>query len=176
MNMPPPAAPLPCSTSPDLAALLLQRGADPRVLERGRRVAAESGQRLDSVLLQLGLIGERELAESFAALLDTTVVPPARYPDALPDAAAAIAPRFLRNARALPLAIEHGALAVALADPLDRFAADAIAAATGLPVRVEVAVRSNWMRRSTGCFPPRARRRAAAPIRTATRWRRTPNG
>ncbi len=125
---------------PDLAALLVQRGCDLRAVERGRRVAAESGQRLESVLLQLGLVSERDIAAAFAALLQVAVVTSARYPDSLPEAAAAIAPRFLRGARALPLAVEHGVLVVALADPLDRFAADAIAAATGLPVRIEVAV------------------------------------
>jgi general secretion pathway protein E len=124
----------------ELATLLVQRGCDARAVERGRRVAAESGQRLESVLLQLGLVGERDLAAAFAELLQTEVVVPSRYPDSLPDAAAAVAPRFLRSARALPLAVEHGTLVVALADPLDRFTADAIAAATGLPVRVEVAV------------------------------------
>ena len=134
MNVPPPAA------VPDLAALLVQRGCDPRAVERGRRVAAENGQRLESVLLQLGLVGERDIAAAFAELLQAAVVPPSRYPDTLPHVAVAIAPRFLRAARALPLAVEQGALVLAMADPLDRFAAAAIAAATGLPVRVEVAV------------------------------------
>jgi general secretion pathway protein E len=138
MNLPPP--PATALPAPDLAALLVQRGCDPRAVERGRRVAAENGQRLESVLLQLGLVGERDIAAAFAELLGVAVVVPARYPDSLPAVAGAVAPRFLRSARALPLAVEHGALVVALADPLDRFAADAIAAATGLPVRIEVAV------------------------------------
>ena len=136
--MPPPLSET--AAPPDLAALLTQRGCDPRAVERGRRVAAESGQRLESVLLQLGLVGEREMAEVFAALLQTGVVPPSRYPEAVPEAALGLAPRFLRSARALPVAVEDGTLVVALAEPLDRFAADAIAAATGLKVRVEVAV------------------------------------
>ena len=134
MNLPAPPA------APDLAALLVRHGCDPRALERGRRVAAENGQRLESVLLQLGLVGERDIAAAFAELLQIAVVPPARYPDSLPAAAAAIAPRFLRSARALPLAVEDGVLVLALADPLDRFTTDAIAAATGLQVRIEVAV------------------------------------
>ncbi len=134
MNLPAPPA------APDLAALLVRHGCDPRALERGRRVAAENGQRLELVLLQLGLVGERDIAAAFAELLQIAVVPPARYPDSLPAAAAAIAPRFLRSARALPLAVEDGVLVLALADPLDRFTTDAIAAATGLQVRIEVAV------------------------------------
>ena len=61
MNLPAPPA------APDLAALLVRHGCDPRALERGRRVAAENGQRLDTVLLQLGLVAERDLAAAFAA-------------------------------------------------------------------------------------------------------------
>ncbi|MGI4798067.1 MAG: hypothetical protein ACRYG8_29270, partial [Janthinobacterium lividum] len=52
-----------------LADLLVADGhCDFRTIERGRRVAAESGQRLDRVLIQLGLVTERDLARAYAAL------------------------------------------------------------------------------------------------------------
>lgn len=124
-----------------LAALLLERGrCDTRALERGWRVAAESGQRLDVVLPQLGLVSERDIAEAYAVLLGTEVASADRYPAAVPAAASRIGGAFLRAARALPLAVQDGTLDVALADPLDRFTRDAIAAATGLTVRPVVAV------------------------------------
>ena len=124
----------------DLAGLLVQQGqCDPRSIERGRRVAAETGQRLDAVLVRLGLITERGLAQALAALLGLPVVPPARYPTepVLPERLGA---RFLRQARALPIAVAEGRLALAVVDPLDAFTPAAIAAATGLPVRLEVAL------------------------------------
>ncbi len=125
----------------DLGAGLLGLGADPRAIERGRRVAAEGGQRLDAVLLQLGLASEREIATAWAAALGTRVVGAARYPAAPPlPFAEQLAPRFLRAARALPLAVEDGVLVVALADPIDAFTPAAIGAATGMEVRIEVAV------------------------------------
>ncbi len=123
-----------------VVALLEAHGqCDLRTVERARRVAAENGQRLDRVLLQLGLVNERDLAAAFASLLGVSVVEPGRYP------AAAIAPeqlsaRFLRHARALPLARDGDTLVLAMADPLDRFTPAAVAAATGAAVRVEVAV------------------------------------
>ena len=40
---------------------------DERELERARRVAAASGQRIDAVLGQLGLVSDRELAGALAA-------------------------------------------------------------------------------------------------------------
>ena len=70
-----------------LAALILARGlCDERTIERARRVAAETG-RLDLVLIQLGLVTERDLAEAYAALLGT----PLAYAGPLPGRAAAAA-------------------------------------------------------------------------------------
>ena len=138
---PPPAARYrqPADAIDALAHLLETRGAcDARTLERGARVAAESGQRLDRVLIQLGLVSERELAAAYADLLALPLATPSRYPDTpvLPDR---LAPRFLRHARALPVAAGE-ALVLAMADPLDPFTPRAVAAATGLPVRIEVAI------------------------------------
>jgi general secretion pathway protein E len=127
--------------TPDtLLDCLLTSGIDPRAIERARLVAAESGQRVDSVMLQLGLVSERQLAETAAALLGTVVVTPDRYPVVLPDCATQLTPRFLRGVCALPLSDDDGTLVLALADPLDSFVPAAVAAATGRTIRVEVAV------------------------------------
>ncbi len=123
-----------------LALLLMEQGhCDQKTVERARRVAADSGQRLDSVMIQLGLVSERGLAESYAALLGTQVTAPDRYPEE-PLFADRLTTRFLRTARAMPVAIENDALVVAAADPLDPFIQAAIAAATGKAVALEVAV------------------------------------
>ncbi len=123
-----------------LALLLMEQGhCDQKTVERARRVAAESGQRLDSVMIQLGLVTERGLAEAYAALLGTRLVTPDRYPEEalLPER---LTTRFLRAARAMPIALEDDALVVAATDPLDPFIPNAIAAATGRRVVLEVAV------------------------------------
>jgi general secretion pathway protein E len=123
-----------------LAHLLMAQGqCDLKTLDRARRVAAESGQRLDSVMIQLGLVSERGLAECYAALLGTRLVTPERYPDE-PLFPERLTTRFLRTARAMPIALEHDALVVAATDPLDPFTGAAIAAATGRRVVLEVAV------------------------------------
>ena len=123
-----------------VVALLEANGqCDARTVERARRVAEESGQRIDRVLIQLGLVNERDLAAAFATLLDRPLADPDRYPAAalLPDLLAA---RFLRHARALPVALDDMGLVLAMADPLDRFTPAAAAIATGHAVRTEVAV------------------------------------
>ena len=120
--------------------LIAQGACDRRTVDRGRRVAHEGGQRLDAVLLQLGLVNERALADAMAAELGLRVTPPERYPGAEPLLADRLAPRFLRSARALPIELGAGVLIVAAADPLDGFMRSAIEAATGHAVLLEVAV------------------------------------
>lgn len=113
---------------------------DGRTIERAQRVAAETGQRLDNVLIQLGLLTERGLAEGFAALLQLPVAGPNRYPAAAPLLAEHLPARFLRQARALPVDVTDERLVLATADPIDAFTPAAIAAATGRRVALEVAV------------------------------------
>ncbi len=123
-----------------LASILLRQGqCDSQTVERGRRVAAESGQRLDLVLIQLGLVTERGLAEAYATLLGVPLAGPARFPET-PLYPERLTPRFLRTARACPLAVEADTLVLGVADALDAFTPAAVQAATGLPVRLEIAV------------------------------------
>ena len=124
-----------------LTDILLRAGqCDVRGLERSRRVADETGQRLDTVLLQLGLVSERGMAEAYATLLDLPVARAEAYPQDQPLFADRLTARFLRHARALPMAMDGDTLVVAIADPLDSFTQAAIAAATGTRVRLEIAV------------------------------------
>ena len=144
-----------------LLRLLVERGrCEARAVERARRVAGETGQRVDAVLGQLGLVTERELAEAFAALLGVPVVAPLGYPPeaVLPER---LAPRFVRHARALPLGVADGVIRVAMADPLDRFTAGAIGAATGLRVVREVAIPLELEAAFDRLYPDRAEGDAA---------------
>ncbi len=134
-------------TGPDLppierlAAFLVETGqCDARTIERGRRVGVETGQRLDRVLLQLGLISERGLAEALAAIFGVPLARPEDYPTDEPLLADRLPARFLRGARAMPLTEAAGTVLVAVADPLDEFIPSAISAAIGRPVALAVAV------------------------------------
>jgi general secretion pathway protein E len=135
-----------CSAQ-DAADLLAKLGAtlvdsaaiDRRSLDRARRVAAETGTRLDQVLTQLGLISDRGLAETWAHLISAPVVTAADYPEA-PLFEDRLKPKFLRRVRALPIAATDEGATLAMADPLDFFTRNAIAAALGRSVTVAVAV------------------------------------
>jgi len=123
-----------------LGMSLVDSGAiDRRTLDRARRVAAETGARLDQVLTQLGLVSDRGLAEALAQLIAAPLVGAADYPDA-PLLQDRLKPKFLRRVRAIPIAATADSAIIAMADPLDVFARHAIAVAIGRPVAVAVAV------------------------------------
>jgi general secretion pathway protein E len=123
-----------------LAERLLRQGLlDGNALDRARRVSAESGKRLDGVLVQLGMVKERGLAEAQAELLNIPLATRDRFPDT-PLFAERLKAKFLHKAGAVPLAVENGRLAIAVADPFDTFTPTAIGAAVGMAVTIEVAV------------------------------------
>jgi general secretion pathway protein E len=123
-----------------LGQTLVDTGAiDRRTLDRARRVATETGGRLDQVLTQLGLISDRGLAEALAHLTAAPLVKIVDYPDA-PLFRDRLKPKFLRRARVLPIAASDERATLAMADPLDVFTRNAISTALGRPVGIAVAV------------------------------------
>jgi general secretion pathway protein E len=112
---------------------------DARMLERARRVEAETGTRLDRVLTSLGLVSERDMAEAMAKLLGSPLASAANYPHA-PLFADRLKPRFLRAAGAMPIAVSEGRTVLAMTDPLDNFTRNAVAAALDQRVATAVAV------------------------------------
>jgi general secretion pathway protein E len=112
---------------------------DQKAIERAARVTAETGQRLDTVVIRLGIVAERALAEAYAASLGLVLVTADQYPAGEPLFPERLTARFLRNVRALPLRINNGVLVLAVADPLDLFVPASISAAIGLRVTIQIA-------------------------------------
>ena len=143
MTLPSVDAPAPDAAADVLGRLgagLIEAGViDQRTLDRARRMAGETGGRFDRVLTQLGLVSEKGLAEALALLLDAPLVGTPDYPET-PLFADRLKPKFLRKARALPIAATADGAILAMSDPLDDFVRDATAAALGQPVTVAVAV------------------------------------
>jgi general secretion pathway protein E len=102
-------------------------------LDRAARLAGESGERLERVLAQLGLVSERDIAETIAALLGLPIAGADDYP-AEPVLEDCLNLKFLKEAQLLPLADRGGNLAVAMVDPFNDYAADAAAFAADKPV------------------------------------------
>jgi len=109
-----------------LERLVLDGGlAPPETLARAQLVQSESGEPLDTVLTRLGLVSEQAMASAIAEATGLRVASPADFPD---EALAAdrLSPRFLRDARALPLRDNGTAIEVAFVDPLSPFAQRAL--------------------------------------------------
>jgi general secretion pathway protein E len=108
-------------------------------VERAEHLAGESNEPLVSVLTRLGLIGERDLAESLAQLLDLPIAAASDYP-AEPILEDQLGKKFLRDARIIPLREVEEGVVIAAANPLDTYATDAVRFALGKPVILNVAL------------------------------------
>lgn len=124
----------------ELSELLLRNGKiDRGGLERAGALAGVSGERLDVVLTRLGLVSERDMAAALAEQLSLPLAALADYPER-PLLGEKVTTRFLRASRVLPLR-EHAAhLDLAMADPLDSYALEAIRLLAGKEIRPVVAI------------------------------------
>ncbi|MDS4021665.1 MAG: type II secretion system ATPase GspE [Candidatus Competibacter sp.] len=126
----------------DLGELLVehQKLADAD-LQRARRVQDGTGEALDTLLIKLGLVSERDLAEALVARLNLPLVRPTDYPE-VPVANGAISPRFLKEARAIPLFEDEQGLTVVMANPTDSYVLSALRLATGKAILPRVGISS----------------------------------
>ena len=111
-------------------------------LSRAELVARESGERIEAVVTRLGMVSEAALADRFAGATGLVRLFAADLP-AEAVAGPELAPAFLHDMRLLPVARDGDALTVAMANPFDGFALEAMRFAFGLPVRAAVATASD---------------------------------
>ncbi|MBT5458228.1 MAG: type II secretion system protein GspE, partial [Rhodospirillaceae bacterium] len=110
-------------------------------LDRARRAQADTGRTLAEVLTGLGIVSERDIADAFADNLAVPVAQRTDYP-AAPLYEDALLPAFLKTRRLLPVSEKDDRLVLAMADPMDDFAADAVAMKLGMGVERMVALPS----------------------------------
>ena len=110
--------------------------------ERARRVVEHSQVSLTKILLELGLVPERELIQEFEAGLGIPLSTAEEFPlePVLPDA---VTERFLKEHRTILLAADDESVTVATADPLDRFTVAALALSTNKRIVVKAALSSD---------------------------------
>ncbi len=108
-------------------------------LNRAKRLAEEGGDPLVRMLVRLGLVSERDMAEAMAEVLGLELVETDAFP-AEPVASETLSLRFLKDSKVLPLREEEDKLEVAFADPTDRFVVDVVALAVGKPLLQRVAL------------------------------------
>ena len=123
-----------------LGEILIERGLlTPEDLERALGIQRErSGEKIGRILIDLGFLAQRDLLLALSEQLGLSVAsldgPPAVTPET-----ERLSPRFLRQARALPLAVDGTTLRLAMADPLDFETLSVVRVVTGLTVEPELA-------------------------------------
>jgi general secretion pathway protein E len=95
----------------------------------------ESGVRIGEILVRLGLIANGDITRTLAEQFEMIVLGPNEFPE-FPVLEERVSIRFLRDARALPLAEDANNVTVAITDPHNRYAIDAFAVLTGRGVKV----------------------------------------
>ena len=123
----------------DFADLLVARGALTAAdLARARALEAERREPLDAILSRLGLVSDALLVEAIAARHGLEAADESDLPDT-PVLADIVNVQFLREERVLPLARDDDGILLAMADPDNRYAVDAVELVAGRPVRRRVA-------------------------------------
>src|SRR5216110_1944926 len=123
-----------------LGELLIERGKlDAQALERALRLQEGSGEKLGQLLVTLGLVAQRDVAEALAAQLALPLVDASGYPE-FPILEERVSARFLRESRALPVREDETELTLAMADPTDTYTIGAFEMVTGRIVRPMIAI------------------------------------
>ncbi|WP_199747051.1 type II secretion system ATPase GspE [Aerolutibacter ruishenii] len=110
-------------------------------LGRARRLQEEAGGQLLALLARLGLVSERDHAETVAEVLALPLVSAKDLPE-LPPEGSALTIKFMKQFHVCPVAETETTVDVLVADPQDTYILDAVRLATGREVRPQVALRS----------------------------------
>ncbi|QIK39043.1 type II secretion system ATPase GspE [Caldichromatium japonicum] len=111
-------------------------------LGRARRLAAETSESLLPLLVRLGLVSERDLAQACAEILHLPLVGSEDFPDQ-PVREELLTLRFMKESRVLVLDDDGSRLRVAFANPADAFIRNAVSLAADRPVEAVVALASD---------------------------------
>jgi len=123
-----------------IGEILVERGKlEPPNLERALKLQeGESREKIGVILLRLGMVSGRDLADALADQLDLPVAQASDFPE-LPLMEERLSSKFLRDAQAVPLREDDDEVAVAVADPTDSYVISAMQMASGKRVRAYIA-------------------------------------
>jgi general secretion pathway protein E len=123
-----------------IGEILIERGKlDPANLDRALKLQeGEAREKIGVILLRLGMVSGRDLADSLADQLDLPLASTADFPE-LPLLEERLSSKFLRDAQAVPLREDDDELAIAIADPTDSFVISAVQMAAGKRVKPYIA-------------------------------------
>ena len=122
-----------------LGEILLQRGKiEAEDIERALELQLERGDKLGKILVDMGTVAHRDVLAALSDQLDVPLVAVDGAPPSAPEIEG-LSHRFLRQCRAIPVALADHVLTIAMADPLDFETIAAVRAFSGLEVRAALA-------------------------------------
>ena len=135
----PTSQPAPGPRSLRLGEMLIERGKiAPDELERALELQRERGDKLGKIMVDMGLIAQRDMLAALSEQLGIPLVTVDQPPPSAPEIEG-LSHRFLSQCRAFPLALADSTLTVAMADPLDFETVAAIRSFSGFEVRTALA-------------------------------------
>ncbi len=118
--------------------LVERRKIEAEELERALELQRERGDKLGKILVDMGLVAQRDVLAALSEQLDVPLVTIDGPPPTAPEIEG-LSYRFLRQSRAFPVALNGSVLTVAMADPMDFETAAAIGAFSGLEIQTALA-------------------------------------
>jgi general secretion pathway protein E len=110
-------------------------------LKRAETFRDQNGGDLITLLVRLGLVSERDVAEAESNLLELPLISTADLPEEAPDIGK-LSLRYLKQKLLLPISATESEMVVVMANPRDKFALKALTMASGKSIRPQVGVAS----------------------------------
>ena len=107
-------------------------------LERALELQQERGDKLGKILVDMGLIAQRDVLAALSDQLGIPLMTVEGPPPAAPELEG-LSERFLRQSRAFPVSLADSTLTLAMADPLDFETAAAVRAFSGFQIQTALA-------------------------------------
>jgi len=122
-----------------LGEILLERGKiEVEDIERALELQLERGDKIGKILVDMGTVAHRDVLAALSDQLDVPLVAVDGAPPSAPEIEG-LSNRFLRQCRAIPVALADNVLTIAMADPLDFETIAAVRSFSGLQVRSALA-------------------------------------
>ena len=122
-----------------LGEMLVERGKiEAEDLDRALELQQERGDKLGKILVDMGLIAQRDVLAAISEQLGLPLLTVEGPPPSAPEIEG-LSHRFLRQCRCFPVALANSTLTIAMADPLDFETVAAVRAFSGFRVQTALA-------------------------------------
>jgi general secretion pathway protein E len=118
--------------------LIERRQIEREDLDRALEIQKERGDKLGKILVDLGFIAQRDVLAALSEQLATPLAALDTPPPSAPEIEG-LSPRFMRQCRFVPYAVNDSTLTIAMADPLDFETISAVRGFCGLKVDTALA-------------------------------------